>query len=406
MATVSNVHIDEGADRVHITDLTVHDADLVEYLTSFEDQERDQAAEQALRVGAITLELADTSKEVEFVKREFGQMQEAFNTEINDIRDELEARFGDNGQVPALLDAHLGDGGKLQRLINEALGEDGEFARRLDEELGEDGERFQSALDPDREGTPLYRLKEFLREEVRGELREEIREIKEELQQEETEAQIRQRTTLKGKDFEADVESLLEDLVHGTNNQVEFTGDTEGELTGRDVGDFVVTLGDTGQRIVIESKSEQNYTQPKIKHEMDEAIENRDADYGMFVTECESYVPRKVGYLKEFDNRILSVALSANEDDSVDPRLLKIGFNWATMRTIQAGVEAGDAVDAEAIQSRVTEVRDAVDRFRTVRTKCSNIRGTVQDIEDLLDEIEADVNSDLNRITAELSKRS
>ncbi|WP_135304868.1 V-type ATP synthase subunit I [Haloarcula amylovorans] len=404
MATTNSIQVDTATDRVEVQELTIHDSDLAEYLSQFEEHDREREITRALRVGATTLELADTSKEVEFVKREFAEMEEAFNEEIDEVREELEDNFGDDGQVATLLETHLGDEGKLQRHLDDALGEDGEFVQRLDDELGEDGQRFQEALDPDRDGTPINRLKEFLREEVRSELRDEIRELQEKLEREDAAEEMRQQTPLKGEDFEEDLEALLDDLAYGTNNMVEYTGETEGALSGRQIGDFVFTLGDTDQRIVIEAKSEQNYTQPKIKEELAEAIENRDADYGIFVSECESYVPDKVGYLHEFDNEMLVVCLSADEDDSIDARLLNIAHNWARMRTVQAHVDTGDSLDTEIIQTQVSEVRDTIDRFQTVRTKCTDIKSTAQDIDDLLSEIQADVNTQLNHITAELSK--
>ncbi|MFW5928267.1 MAG: hypothetical protein ACOCSL_03605 [Thermoplasmatota archaeon] len=57
------------------------------------------------------------------------------------------------------------------------------------------------------------------------------------------------------------------------------------------------------------------------------ALENRDAEYGIFVTECESYVPNKVGYFQEYNQEILSVALSADEDDEIDEGFIHIAWN-------------------------------------------------------------------------------
>lgn len=390
MPVASQISVDQSRGEVSIQELTIQDASLAEYLTEFDATAQADAVERALRVGATTLELSETTKEMEYVRREFSAMEQAVATLIEEVEEDIDATFGDGGDVAELLEQHFG--------------EDGEFARRLDAELGEDGERFQNALDPDREGTPTNRLKEFLRQEVRDELRSEIRAIHEKLERDDAQAEVRRQTPLKGADFEADLETLLEELVHGSMDTVEYTGETEGELSGRDVGDFVITLGDTNQRIVVEAKSEQNYSQPQIKSEIEEAIENRDADYGLFITECAAYVPDKIGYLQEFDGRILSVALCEDEDDEIDPRLLKIGFNWARMRTVQAYINAGDTVDAEVIQAKVSEIRDSVDQFRNIRRKCTNIRSIVQDIEDDLDGIESDINSELNQMTAELSK--
>lgn len=141
-------------------------------------------------------------------------------------------------------------------------------------------------MDPDVEGTPTYRLKN------------EIREIRNAIEREAAREEERQQSWKKGDDFEETLGNLLDTLVYNTTHDVEHTGDEEGEIPGRDVGDYVLTLGETGQKIVVEAKSEKNYSSQDIKDEMQEAIENRDADYGIFVTECESYVPNKIGYFQ------------------------------------------------------------------------------------------------------------
>lgn len=61
-----------------------------------------------MRIGTATLSLAETSKEVEHVKHEFEQMRSDFEAEIDDVREELDRRFGDDGEVSSILDRHLG----------------------------------------------------------------------------------------------------------------------------------------------------------------------------------------------------------------------------------------------------------------------------------------------------------
>lgn len=248
-------------------------------------------------------------------------MQAELEEELTTAREELEDHLGDDGELEQALDEYLGDDGELRGQLEDAFGEDGAFVERLDDEFGEDGERIQAALDPDVEGTPTYRLKSALRDE--------IREIKAELDKERGREEVRQRSWQKGESFEQTVGNLLEDIVYQTTHQVRHTGDEEGQIPGRDVGDHVLTLAETGQRIVVESKSEKGYSAPKIRSEMDDAVENRDADYGIFVTECESYVPDKVGYFQEWDNEVLAVALCHDEDDDLDPGFLRIAFNWS-----------------------------------------------------------------------------
>lgn len=391
MATARKVQIDPDTEEVTV-ELTIHDEELADYLAEFDESERIGVVERAFRVGAMTLRLSETTKDVEHVKREFASMQTEFEDEIDDVREALNEKFGDDGELAEALSEHLGEDGILRERIDEAFGEDGELTERLEAVLGEDGSKIQDALDPDVEGTPTYRLKQ------------EIREIRNALEREAGREEERQQSWKKGEDFEETLGNLLDTLVYNTTHDVEHTGDEEGEIPGRDVGDYVITLGETGQRIVLEAKSEKGYSSQDIKEEMEEAIENRAADYGIFVTECESYVPDKVGYFQEYDQSILAVALSADEEDEIDPGFLNIAWNWARMRTIQSHIQTGDTVDTETIQAQVEEVRNSIDRFSTVKTKCGDIESTAGEIKNLLDEIRDDVNSDLDTITTELSK--
>jgi len=385
-------------DRVIIEQAEITDSEVQSYLSDLDDDEYEDALNRALRVGVVTLGLAQTSEQEEYVTRRFEEMRHDFESEIERIEEQVEATFGDDGDVPQTLDDHLGDDGKLKQHIEDAFGEDGVFVERLDEELGEDGDRIQQALDPDTEGTPTHRLKSSIQDQI-DRLRDKI---EEQATKEETEERLKRRSTLKGDDFEETVENLLSDLVYGTSHELEPTGEKIGELTGRKVGDFVLTLADTNQRIVVEAKSDQSYTQPKIKNELEEAIENRDADYGIIVFEAESQVPNKVGYFHEFDNDRLAVALSGDEEDDPEPGYLRIAFSWARTRAIQAHVDTGATLDPEAIQTEVNELEAEVDRFSTIRKKTTSIKKTANEIDEELDGIETEIKTRLTDIRTEL----
>jgi len=399
MAVEESVALKIKDDRAVINDLEITDSRIVDYLNEFDNaQEQEDAFMRALRVGVTTMKLAKTSQQEEFVERKFGEMQRDFQGEIERIEDEVEAKFGDDGDVPKIFEDHLGQNGNLNQQIEDAFSDDGPFKQRLDEELGEDGERIQEALDPDREGTPTYRLKQAFQDQIRS-LHDKI---EEQAATEEATEEIRQRTTLKGDDFEDTVNNILSDLVYGTSDELEFTGETIGEIGSRKVGDFVITLNDTGQRIVIEAKSSTGYSQRDIKDELDDAIENRDADYGIIVFECESYIPNKIGYFHEFDNQRLSVALSETNEDDIEPGFLRIAHNWAKTRAVQGYVDSGTAFEPEVVQAAVREVGDSIDRFTTIRKKTTSIKKTANEIDVELDEIEAEVKSELTDIRTEI----
>lgn len=393
-STTSQIQVEGDTIRLENIELTHHD--IATYLSEVGENERLDALEQALSVGVKTMQLADTTREEEFVERKFSEMRQDLQAEIERIEREVDDRFGEDGDVPRIFNEHLGDDGRLQRHIENAFGEEGTFAERLDEELGEDGERIQAALDPDNEGTPTYRLKQTLLDELRA--------IRETLTEEEAREDIKQQTTLKGDDFEATVQNILEDHVHGSNDQVEYTGDTHGELSGRKVGDFLLTLGETGQQIAIEAKSDQSYTQPKIKEELTDALTNRDAEYAIIVFECESYIPNKVGYFTEFDDQRLAIALSDTPEDDIEPGFLNIALNWARTRTIQAHVATGSNLDPETIQQELGEVEDSIGRFSTLRKKTTNIRNNANELDEAFSEIQDDITASLSTIRAELQQ--
>lgn len=77
MATASDVRIDPDNNEVSIK-LTVHDEDLADYLGDFDESEQADVVERAFRVGAMTLQLSETTKDIEHVKREFESMQTDF----------------------------------------------------------------------------------------------------------------------------------------------------------------------------------------------------------------------------------------------------------------------------------------------------------------------------------------
>jgi hypothetical protein len=211
----------------------------------------------------MTLQLADTSKDLEYVKREFETMQTALETELTDVREDLDSRFGTDGDLPELLDDYFCEDGELREALTDGFGEDGELTDRLDEQLGEDGERLQAALDPDSDGTPTNRLK--------SRLVERIDRLRDKLSEEAGAQEERHLSPRKGEDFEDKVAEMLDDIVYRTNDNVRHTGTEEGDI-GEKVGDHVFTLDGTDQRIVIESKSEADYSESKIRDQLNRAL--------------------------------------------------------------------------------------------------------------------------------------
>ena len=362
--------------------------------------ERTAAVEQALLVGATTLEFAETSKDLEFVKSEFSGLQsefeeelEEFEAEVESVRDELDEKLGEEGSLERYLRRHFGEDGKLERRIEKAFGEDGAFQECLDRELGEDGERIRQALDPNKEDSPTHQLKQRLVEE--------IREVKDELVAEEGREEIRQESWHKGEEFEDQVGEILEDIVRQTPNDVEDTSERTGQLQDSKKGDFVVHLEDTDQRIVVEAKH--GHFNNTVEDEMAEAIENRDADFGILVAESIAYLPEtKVGWFSEIDRQYVVVALSDEDDEEIEPRFLKFAFHWARTRSLLSAFDTGEEVDTETVRNELEGIENSIEEFSNIRRDCTNIEQSLGSIRETLGEVEQDINSRLGKVQGEL----
>lgn len=400
MATTAQIQISSSGDAVTIQELTIHDDDMVAFLEDFDEDEREAAVEQALLVGATTLEFAGTSKDLEFVKSEFQTLQQVFEEEIEsfedelaDVQDELKEKLGDEGQLTKSLKEHFGEDGALERRIERAFGEDGEFVERLDDELGEDGERIQKALDPGRDGTPTKRLQDRLVEE--------IHDVKKEIVAEGGREEVREESWHSGDDFEDKISILLKEILHQTPNSFEDTSEQTGEITGSKKGDFVITLDDTDQRIVVEAKNGNFDGTPE--NETETAIENRNADYGILVAQSIEYLPRtRVGWFSEIDQNFVTVALSDEGDAEIEPRFLKFAFHWARTRAILNSVKTGEELDTDLMRSELEAVEGAIEDFSKIRTKCTNIESSTESIRETLNDMEEEIMDGLGNVRNEL----
>jgi len=103
---------------------------------------------------------------------------------------------------------------------------------------------------------------------------------------------------------------------------------------------------------------------------------------------------------------MLYIAISDEDTDEYDLRLLELAYEWARMRTISEQLDVTDEVDPERIQTLVDEAESEIDKFRNIRTQCSNIESARRNIEQELDEIQDEVEERLDKINSEISTAS
>jgi hypothetical protein len=339
----------------------------------------------------MTLQLAETPKDLEYVKREFRRMRDDLKDELDDVHEALDDHFGDDGDLPSSLEKYLGDEGELRSHLDEAFGENGEFVDRLDEEFGEEDSRIQEALDPDTDGSPL------------GDLKDDIAELRALINQEKGAESVIEQSTLKDGEFEDTVSDILSAISTQTSDSYDFTGEQTGEVPDAKVGDFVYELGGTSKRVVVGAKTE-SYSFDGIQSEMERAIENRDADYGVFVTDHLGNIPRtKLGWFHEVDRDFFTVALSEEAESDLEPAFLRFAMNWAQVRARHDVDDASEELDTARIRSEAEAIDEKMSRFQQVRTRCTTIEDAVDDIRGELEEIENEVDRRVAELNAELT---
>jgi hypothetical protein len=405
MASTQMATVDIEGDRIRVQELVTEAPEAVEFLATQDDDTVTTFVQEAFEVGLTAMRLTQTTVDVQYVEKKVDEMLSSFTGEVSsatdefgdlveDVTDELDETVGENGRMDGQFDEYLGNGGELESRLEDAFGEDGPFHERLDEELGEDGERIQNALDPNKDGTPMNAL------------RNDVQKLRDLINEKQGADSAIQRSTLKGDDFEETVGNILGDISDQTSDRYEFTGETIGEVPEAKVGDFVYELGGTGKRIVVEAKTE-GYSLSDIETEMQRAIENRDADYGVFVTDHLGNLPRtKVGWFHEFDRDFVTVALSETAAADIEPAFLRFAVNWSQVRALHDVGAAGKDVDTTVIQSEVDAIDEKIDRFAQVRKQCTSIEDSVEEIRGELGDIESDIEDRFETLRGELEGAS
>lgn len=338
-----------AGNSVRLENLEIADKDVSSFFEDTEEGMREEKLKDALRLGVIALRSSETTQNVDYVDKRFEDLKRDFQDEIRDFQDE----------------------------INDLIGEDGKF---IDE------------LDVNKKGSPLRALK--------NELDERFQNLHDEIVTEEVEEEMTERTSLKGGKFERNLEDVLSPIASTTGDKLKFTGEEEGEIADSKVGDFVVEIANSQDKIVLEAKNT-GYSQPSIEEEMDRAIENRDAEYGIFIAKTAEQVPQKVGSFNEYNQNQL-VIIASDDGDTISQDYLEIGLKWAKMRVVQMQDSVEDEIDTGEIESKIESAERSLSSFSQIKGACTSIEKKTEKIREESKSIKSDLQEELDDISSAL----
>jgi len=192
------------------------------------------------------------------------------------------------------------------------------------------------------------------------------------------------RSTAKGRPYEEAVFDAVDAIAQSRDDDCDAVGDLPG--SGGRKGDVVVGVdGGTGParaRIVFEAK---NAYVPKNKAvaELDAAMEQRDADYGVWVVPSEDLLPGRGAQLREVNGDKLFVIYDPDEGSRLG---LEVAYSLARARTLMAKAD-GEGVDGGALRTEVERALAAMDDVRRIKTQLTTAAGGIDSARKILDEM-------------------
>jgi len=326
--------------KLTITDFQTADHEVVEYFDKQKPELREDRLVSALRTGVMALKSTEISERVDYVEKKFQNLNHKFVNTMSQTIQETESMYEEN------------------------FGEKGKFREIMAEHFGEDGILLKEILDPNREGSPFYKLK--------SEVQSAISNLRQDLGIKEKEDEIKSRTTLKGADFEDLCQDLLESFAKIFGDIIENTTSMTGKVKRSKKGDFVLTLADSSRKITFETKDVGSISANEIRKILDEAIENREASYGVLVAKSVEAFPKSIGWFQEIGNNKLVVALGSNSEGSFHDELLLIAYKLARAKVNSQSLKEKQ-VDTEFIETKIETIKQKIQKFRTIKTECNNI---------------------------------
>jgi hypothetical protein len=192
-------------------------------------------------------------------------------------------------------------------------------------------------------------------------------------------------TPLSGFAYEDELWEQLQALARIHGDDVESTGTSTG--VGRSKkGDFVVEVDGNGPRFVIEAK-DTPLTLPRIKGELEEAIPNRDAVFGVLLAKQKDHLPKKVGWFNEYEGNQLVAAVTDGEDDRLFDPLVRFVYSYARTRALAETSTAAADIDVSAIWAEIKGLEDDLGAVTQIKKRCTEIERLSNKIKEEADDL-------------------
>ncbi len=426
------IKLDENT--ITIKNITIDDANTSKILRDIAENKREDFIKKAIIIGAIGLKNLYLAENVDYIEKEFKELLKNSESQSKDLRNSLEREFREllkNSEIQSkdiknnlekefreLLKSSESQSNTLLRtsenqakdiwtnfekgfreLLRDSENQSKDIQSMIEKQL--DVENNQSSLgkmrllfedyfdkkkgkigellNPFEENSPIKKLKD----EILGK----IQELRDEVLKEKSKEEIIEKTSLKGAKFEEIVLEQAEDFLSEYEDRVNPCGEISGRTNK--IGDLIVDInGDENKRIVIECKDSFSYSHKKTIDEINDAIENRSAKFGIFLFKSQSQIPSALKPMKITNNYIVT---------SFDDYGLYFSLRVARL-FIEKNNESKQEIPIDKIQKVVEGLQIKLSDFKNIQTKLTQIDNASSYIRENIDRLKKDLDEGLNSV--------
>jgi hypothetical protein len=395
--------------RLIIENVVVDDATAADLVRARLDAGEDGArvVADAVEIGARVLDREEAGASVEVLRQD---LEHASREVVTALHTELDAIFGpESGHVTRVLARHFGaeSSTAVQHQVRAAVAE----------LLTESREKMFKQFSSGDESNPLSAFQRAAVAAIKqsselqhrtlqemsgrvGALQLEIQKLQAEKEKALEVAAEHDRSTAKGRPYEEAVFDAVDAIAGGQGDDCDAVGDLPG--VGGRKGDVLVAIdgcnGPARGRIVFEAKNSQ-VPKKRALAELDEAMAQRDASYGVWVVPSEEQLPARTQALREINGDKLFVVYDPHDRSRL---ALEVAYSLARARVLMARADDG-GLDTSALRAEVERTLGAMEDVRRIKQQLTHAANGIDGARSVLEELDRRVRLHLGQIDALLA---
>jgi len=401
MKNMADGNIELKDNSIIIDKLTLEDLNTYKILEDIKEENREDFIKKSIIIGAIGLRNLYLTENVDYIEKEFKELLKNLESQSKDIKYNLDKEFKEllknsesqskdirydiEKEFKELLKNSENQSKDVKTMIEKTLDVEsnssslGKMRVLFEDYFDKRKGKISDLLSPFEEDSPIKKLKD--------EIFKKIQDLREELLKERAKEEIIEKTALKGGKFEDVVLEQIEDFCSEYEDKIAFVGENLGKTNK--MGDITIDIdGDENKRIIIECKDNCSYSHKKTLDEINDAITNRSAKFGIFLFKSQSQIPSALEPMKITNNYIVT---------SFENFGLYFAARVARL-FVERGTEVKQTIPIDKIQKEIENLKGKLMTFSNIQIKLTQITNASDYIRENTDRLKKDVEDGLNSI--------